>query len=159
MFGLDLHSAYTYNSLLALLFVLICCSAALALSLTFPLFFTTSHTLFSFCSHCCSLFGFVHYRGLEPRQWPCYFDYCGPLNVQQLVLVKATQSTHDWAHSQQDRQVMLSELKVLTIPLSSKLANASLGFLNGLLCYTEGVFLMKYPRILVAAWLSKWILI
>ncbi|XP_051279600.1 oxysterol-binding protein 2 isoform X1 [Dicentrarchus labrax] len=40
---------------------------------------------------------------LGARQWPCYLDYCGPLNVQQLVFVEATQNIHNSTHSQQGR--------------------------------------------------------
>lgn len=113
-FGLDLHSVCTYNTLMPLCSNLLLCYCGSLPNYLVLFFYYLSHSVLSlftlsFIVWFCSL------QRLGARQWPCYLDYCGPLNVQQLVLVEATQNTHNSVLSQQGRQVTLSELEAQTI--------------------------------------------
>lgn len=138
---------HRHNTLLPFLFVLISCPAALALSplLSLSHFYHLSHSVPSlfallFIVWFCSL------HRLGARQWPCYLDYCGPLNVQQLVLVEGTQNTHNSAHPRQGREVTLHELEVQTAPFCFTLANTGLGVTNE--CDSELVRVQSNQQVL-----------
>lgn len=102
-FGLDLHSVCTYNTLMPLCSNLLLCYFGSLPNYLVLFFYYLSHSVLSlftlsFIVWFCSL------QRLGARQWPCFLDYCGPLNVQQLVLVEATQNAHiQFSHSRAGR--------------------------------------------------------